>query len=72
MCRAAPVLAAVEAMELLVAHAGRHFSASTVINLTNIRFDKFLFLDTPEPPPTFARITSSNDGTHRAVLTSRF
>jgi len=67
-----PVLAAVEAMELLVAHTGRHFSASTVINLTNIRFDKFLFLDTPEPPPTFARIITGDDGTDTAVLTSRF
>ena len=67
-----PVLAAVEAMELLAAQAGQHVSARTTWTLTDIRFDKFLFLDTPEPPPTFARITTGHDGTQAAVLTSRF
>jgi phosphopantetheinyl transferase len=67
-----PVLAAVEAMERLVAHAGCHFPAGGVFNLADIRFDKFLFLDTPEPPPTFARITMGDDGIQSAVLTSRF
>ena len=66
-----PVLAAVEAMELLVAQAGQHVPAPTTWTLTNIRFDKFLFLDAPESPPTFARITMGNDGTQSAVLTSR-
>lgn len=67
-----PVLAAVEAMELLAAQAGCHFPAGGVLNLADIRFDKFLFLDTPQPPPTFARITSGDNGPLSVVLTSRF
>jgi phosphopantetheinyl transferase len=67
-----PVLPAVEAMELLVTRARRHFPASAVWVLKDIRFEKFLFLDNREPPAALARITPRDDGTWSCTLTTRF
>lgn len=67
-----PVLPAVEAMELLVAHAGRHCPEDGTRTLTDIRFDKFLFLDRSQPPAMAARIVAGDDGTRSGTLTSRF
>ena len=63
---------AVEAMELLAAHTRRHFSKNAARTLSDIRFDKFMFLDSPEPPMVFVTISTGNDGTRSCMLTSRF
>ncbi len=67
-----PVLSAVEAMEWLVAHTQPNFPKKSAWTLTHIRFDKFLFLDAAEPPATFARIDTLDDGSQACSLTSRF
>jgi phosphopantetheinyl transferase len=67
-----PVLAAVEAMERLAADTRRQFPHIDARRLTDIRFDKFLFLDTQDPPRVHLRMEPGNNGSVRSALTSRF
>ena len=67
-----PVLPAVEAMELLLNHARRYVPEAGAWALSDIRFDKFLFLERAEPPSVFACIAPGDNGIRSCALTSRF
>ena len=68
-----PVLPAVEAMELLAADARRRFPQKKASRrLTDVRFEKFLYLDAPESPSAFHRVAHNENGSLRSDLTSRF
>jgi hypothetical protein len=66
-----PVLPAVEAMERLAAEAGRHFRHVAACRLTDIRFDKFLFLDRQDAPAVHLRMEPGGNGSIRCALTSK-
>ncbi|MBC2711577.1 MAG: polyketide synthase dehydratase domain-containing protein [Desulfosarcina sp.] len=67
-----PVFAAVEAMERLAADTCRRFPGNDGRRLEDIRFDKFLCLNTQDPFTAFNRIERHNDGSIRTTLTTRF
>ncbi len=67
-----PVLAAMEAMELLAKNLCRRFPGHECRDLTEIRFDKFLYLEEKAPRHLFHETTRTGDGTLRTTLTTRF
>jgi phosphopantetheinyl transferase len=67
-----PVLAAVEAMERLVADTCLRFPENNGRRLKDIRFNKFLRLDTQAPFKAFNRVEQAGDGSIRATLATRF
>lgn len=67
-----PVFAAVEAMEQLAADTCRRFPGVDGRRLADIRFDRFLPLDTPDPLPAFNRVDENDNGSIRTTLTTRF
>ncbi len=67
-----PVFAAVEAMERLVADTCSRFPGVDGRRLTDIRFDKFLGLDSPHPLPAFNQVEDHDDGSMRTILSTRF
>ena len=66
------MLAAVEAMERLAADTCRRFPGVDGHRLKDIRFDKFLYLDSPDPIPAFNQVEDHDDGSVRTTLTTRF
>ena len=67
-----PIFAAVEAMERLAADTCRRFPGIDGRRLKDIRFDKFLYLDSPDPLPAFNQMEDQNDGSMRTTLATRF
>ncbi|WP_319407641.1 polyketide synthase dehydratase domain-containing protein [uncultured Desulfosarcina sp.] len=67
-----PVFAAVEAMEQLAADTCRRFPGVDGRRLTDIRFDRFLPLDTTDPFPAFNQVDENDDGSLRTTLITRF
>ncbi len=67
-----PIFAAVEAMERLAADTCRRFPGIDGRRLKDIRFDKFLYLDSPDPLPAFNQMKDQNDGSMRTTLATRF
>lgn len=67
-----PVLPAVEAMERLVADTCLRFPQNDGRRLKDIRFDKFLYLDTPVPFTAFNHVQPADDGSIRTTLATRF
>ena len=66
------MLAAVEAMERLAADTCSRFPGHDGRRLKDIRFDKFLCLDTQDPFTAFNRVERHDDGSIRTTLTTRF
>ena len=67
-----PVLAAVEAMEQLAADTCHRFPGLDGLRLKDIRLDKFLYLDKPDPFTAFNRVEQQDDGSMRTTLSTRF
>jgi phosphopantetheinyl transferase len=65
-------LPAVEAMERLAAETRRRFPDIDCHRLTDIRFDKFLFLDGQGPEAVQIEVEPGNNGAIHSALTTRF
>ncbi|MEN8753917.1 MAG: hypothetical protein AB1Z18_14245, partial [Desulfobacterales bacterium] len=66
------VLPAVEAAELLARAARRFLPGTDVTAMVDLRFDKFLFLDSEAPPTAaFCDLALHDNGDIQAVLASR-
>ena len=59
-------------MERLAADTCRRFPGIDGRRLKDIRFDKFLYLDSPDPLPAFNQMEDQNDGSMRTTLATRF
>jgi phosphopantetheinyl transferase len=59
-------------MEHLSADTCRRFPGIDGRRLADIRFDRFLPLDTPDPLPAFNRVDENDNGSIRTTLTTRF
>lgn len=67
-----PIFAAVEAMERLAADTCSRLPGIDGRRLKDIRLDKFLYLDSPDPLSAFNRMEDHGDGSVRTALTTRF
>jgi phosphopantetheinyl transferase len=67
-----PVLAAVEAMQQLVADTCGRFPEKDGRRLADIHFNKFLHLDTQHPLTAINQVAHAGDGSLRATLSTRF
>ncbi|HSO20083.1 MAG TPA: polyketide synthase dehydratase domain-containing protein, partial [Desulfosarcina sp.] len=67
-----PVFPAVEAMERLSDDIRARFPDCDIRRLSELRFDKFLYLDDAAPVTAVNRVTDNGDGSLRTALATRF